>query len=63
MNGVQIDNTAGESKQENAIRLAAGALIRQAAAEGFNLTIERRSLQPPAMGHTEFVVTVWEARK
>lgn len=47
---------------ELTIELMALELLAQADRRGLNVTIERRPLQPLAMGHTEAVVNVWPKR-
>lgn len=51
----RIDMSISSSK-EDLVKQEAQRLIELAATAGLVLTIERRSIQPLAMGHAEYVV-------
>lgn len=52
----------GEADYSGSLESRARALVETARRVGLVLTIEQRSLQPPAMGHYETVVSIRAAR-
>lgn len=47
----------------SSLEIEARSLVERAQRAGFVVTIEQKSIQPPAMGHFETVVHVREARQ